>query len=95
MVQKWIRIHQLLNERGSPISSTSPSTETQNTTQNANRKTVKKTKLALTSFAPPQNDFKTLIDEKSDSSTPGHTVVTSRDSYITLLYTEKQLKDTE
>ena len=40
--------HELLNESGGPIFSTSLSTEPRNMTQVANRKTVKKRKLATT-----------------------------------------------
>ena len=93
--KQWILIYQLLNETGGPIFSTSPSTEPWNTTQNANRKIVKKRKFALTSFALPQNYLKTLIDTKSDSSTRVHTVLIFADSYLTLPYVEKQLKDIE
>ena len=45
--------HQLLDESGGPIFSNSLSTEPRNMTQVANRKTVKKRKLATTSFASP------------------------------------------
>ena len=78
-----------------PIFSTSPSTEPWNTTQNANRKIVKKRKFALTSFALPQSYLKTLTDTKRDSSTRVYTVLISADSYLTLPYVEKQLKDIE
>ena len=82
--------HQLLNESGGPIFSTSLSTEPRNMTQVANRKTVKKT-----SFALPQSDLERLISAQRDSSNPVCTVVVSGDTYIAFLYTEKQLKNIE
>ena len=87
--------HQLLNESGGPIFSNSVSSEPRNMTQVANRKTVKKRKLATTSFASPQSDLERLISAQRDSSSPVRTVAVSGDSYIAFLYTDKQLKDIE
>ena len=88
-------IHQLVNELGGYIFSTTLSTEPRNTTQKANRKTVKKRKLELTSLAPPQSDLERLTDAHIGSSTPVHTVVISGNSQIAFVYTVKQLKDIE
>ena len=73
-------IHQLVNELGGYIFSTTLSTEPRNTAQKANRKTVKKRKLELTSLAPPQSHLERLTDAHIGSSTPVHTVVISGDS---------------
>ena len=64
-------------------------------TQVTNRKTVKKRKLATTSFASPKSDLERLIGAQIDSSSPVHTVVVSGNSYIAFLYTDNQLKDIE
>ena len=64
-------------------------------TQAANRKTVKKKKLATTSFTSPQSDLERLISAQRDSSSPVRSVVVSGDLYIAFLYTGKQLKDIE
>ena len=64
-------------------------------TQVANRKTVKKRKLATTSFASPQCDLEGLTSAQRDSSSPVRTVVVSGDSCINFLYTGKHLKDIE
>ena len=87
--------HQLLDESRGPIFSNSLSTEPRNMTQVANRKIVKKRKLATTSFASPQSDLERLISAQRDSSSPVRTVVVSGVSYIAFLYTDKQLKDIE
>ena len=87
--------HQLLDESRGPIFSNSLSTEPRNMTQVANRKIVKKRKLATTSFASPQSDLERLISAQRDSSSPVCTVVVSGVSCIAFLYTDKQLKDIE
>ena len=79
--------HQLLKESGGQIFPTSLSTEPRNMTQIANRKTVKKRKLASTSFAPPQSELEKLISAQRDSSSPVCTVVVSGKSHIVFLYT--------
>ena len=85
--------HQLLNESGGPIFSNFLFTESRNMTQVVNPKTVKKRKLATKSFASSQSDFERLISEQKDSSSPVCTMVVSGDSYIAIVYTDKQLKD--
>ena len=72
--------HQLLNESGGPIFSTSLSTEPRNMMQVANRKSMKKRKLATTSFAPLQSDLERFISAQRDSSSPVRTVVVSGDT---------------
>ena len=61
----------------------------------ANRKIVKKRKLATTSFASPQSDLERLISAQRDSSSLVRTVVVSGVLYTAFLYTDKQLKDIE